>query len=137
MALVLDTGVILAALDGADAHHEACSDLLWKARERRVVPAPVLPEVDHLARTHLGPDAFSTFLRGRDSYDIEEMSTADYVRVEALLATYRDLNVGFVDAAVLAIVERLGETKLATLDHRHFAVMRPRHRATLDLLPAL
>ena len=66
-----------------------------------------------------------------------ELLAADYDRVREILETYRDLNVGFVDAAVLAIVERLGEPKLATLDHRHFAVMRPRHRASLQLLPAV
>lgn len=136
MALVLDTGVILAALDAADAHHRACAALLLSSTERRVVPAPVLPEVDHLTRRQLGPDAFTTFLRGRTSYDIEEMGVADYARVEELLDTYRDLGVGFVDAAVLATVERLGEAKLATLDRRHFGVMRPRHRASLDLLPS-
>ena len=49
---------------------------------------------------------------------------------------YADADVGFVDAAVLAIVERLGETKLATLDRRHFSLLRPRHTDTIDLLPA-
>jgi hypothetical protein len=44
--------------------------------------------------------------------------------------------VGFVDAAVLALVERLREPKLATLDRRHFAAMRPRHVQALTLLPA-
>jgi predicted nucleic acid-binding protein len=51
------------------------------------------------------------------------------------MRTYEDLKVGFVDCAVLAIVERLGEAKLATLDHRHFATMRPRHADALELLP--
>jgi hypothetical protein len=41
-----------------------------------------------------------------------------------------------VDAAVLAVVERLREPKLATLDRRHFTVMRPRHIEALELLPA-
>ena len=40
-----------------------------------------------------------------------------------------------MDAAVLAIVERLNEPKLATLDRRHFGMMRPRHVAGLTLLP--
>jgi hypothetical protein len=40
-----------------------------------------------------------------------------------------------VDAAVLAIVERLDEPRLATLDHRHFGLLRPRHRDSLELLP--
>jgi uncharacterized protein len=49
---------------------------------------------------------------------------------------YADQDLGFVDSAVLAVVERLGERKLATLDHRHFTVLRPRHVDALDLLPA-
>jgi hypothetical protein len=48
---------------------------------------------------------------------------------------YADSRVGFVDAAVLAIVERLNEPKLATLDHRHFGIIRPKHVASLRLLP--
>lgn len=39
------------------------------------------------------------------------------------------------DAAVLAIVERLNEPKLATLDRRHFTLTRPRHIEALTLLP--
>lgn len=42
-----------------------------------------------------------------------------------------------VPTLVLAeLVERLGEPRLATLDHRHFDVMRPRHVKALELLPA-
>jgi hypothetical protein len=43
--------------------------------------------------------------------------------------------VTYVDAAVLAILERLGEPKLATLDRKHFTAMRPRHVDALELLP--
>lgn len=53
-----------------------------------------------------------------------------------LQATYADLKVGVVDASVVAVTERLGESKLATLDHRDFGTMRPRHTAALELLPA-
>jgi len=47
----------------------------------------------------------------------------------------KDSDVGFVDAAVLAVVERLNEPKLATLDHRRFGILRPRHVDALRLLP--
>ena len=60
----------------------------------------------------------------------------DYERVAELMQEYADLRVGFVDASVLAIVERLGESKLATLDVRRFTVMRPRHVKALTLLPS-
>jgi hypothetical protein len=40
------------------------------------------------------------------------------------------------DASIVAICERLREPKVATLDSRHFSVVRPRHIAALRLLPA-
>ena len=55
------------------------------------------------------------------------------IRIESALE--RTCDIGFVDAAVLAIAERLNEPKLATLDHRHFAMLRPRHVEALSLLP--
>ena len=72
----------------------------------------------------------------RGALVIEDPTTEDYERVRELLQTYADLKVGFVDCAVLAVTERLGEPKLATLDHRHFGVMRPRHVEALQLLPS-
>jgi predicted nucleic acid-binding protein len=102
------------------------------------VPAPVLVELDYLAARQRDRRAVNVMLdeiRG-GAYEIEDLVEADYRRVRDLLSTYADLRVGFVDAAVLAIVERLREPKLATLDHRHFSVMRPRHVESLELLPA-
>jgi hypothetical protein len=36
---------------------------------------------------------------------------------------------------VIALAERLDETKVATLDHRHFAVVRPAHTDALRIVP--
>lgn len=69
-------------------------------------------------------------------YLVERLLEADYRRVRDLCAQYADADIGFVDAAVLTIVERLNEPKLATLDRRHFAMLRPRHVDALILLPA-
>jgi uncharacterized protein len=102
------------------------------------VPAPVLVELDYLAsrqRDRLAVTAMLDDIRS-GAYEVEDLTPVDYRRVRELLDTYADLRVGFVDAAVLAIVERLREPKLATLDHRHFSVMRPRHVEALELLPA-
>ncbi|MFN2569475.1 MAG: hypothetical protein ABR564_07730 [Candidatus Dormibacteria bacterium] len=41
-----------------------------------------------------------------------------------------------VDASVIALCERLGETKVATLDHRNFSLVPPHHCDNLELLPA-
>lgn len=78
------------------------------------------------------------FLRGirRGELDVEPLEDEDLDRTIELMERYADLDVGFVDAAVLATVERLNEPKLATLDHKHFGAMRPRHVESLELLPA-
>jgi predicted nucleic acid-binding protein len=40
-----------------------------------------------------------------------------------------------VDASVVAVAERLGIGTVATLDRRHFTVVRPRHVDMFELLP--
>jgi len=52
-----------------------------------------------------------------------------------LVARYEDLPLGGVDAAVVAIAERLGIAEIATLDRRHFSVVRPRHVPAFVLRP--
>ena len=42
---------------------------------------------------------------------------------------------GIVDASVVAIAEELGVSEVATLDRRHFTVVRPKHVDALSLLP--
>lgn len=138
MALICDTGPLYAAMDRADADHEVCARLLLDARERLVVPAPVVVELDWLVGNRLGSHAFTAFLDdiARGAVEIVELARADYSRVRDLLDRYVDLKLGFVDAAVVTVVERFGERKLATLDHRHFSVVRPRHVDVLELVPA-
>ncbi len=69
------------------------------------------------------------------AYRVQELLEEEYPRIRELCDRYADADVGFVDAAVFAIVERFNEPKVATLDHRHFGVIRPRHVKALKLLP--
>jgi predicted nucleic acid-binding protein len=66
---------------------------------------------------------------------IESLSAADYRRVLEICEQYSDSEIGLVDAAVLAVSERLNEPKVATLDGRNFRMFRPRHVDALTLLP--
>jgi predicted nucleic acid-binding protein len=52
-----------------------------------------------------------------------------------LVERYSDLGLGGVDASIVAVAERLGQTEVATLDRRHFGVVRPRHVKRFTLLP--
>jgi uncharacterized protein len=97
----------------------------------------VIGELDYWCQERLTLDAWLTFLEDvvGGAYRVVEPTQMDLERCHELQRTYADLKVGVVDTSVLAMVERLGETKLATLDHRHFATIRPRHVEALELLP--
>jgi uncharacterized protein len=138
MALILDTGPLYASLDRSDADHARCRSLIETCEEGLVIPAPVLVEVDYWISRRLSPGVLVALLEDieRTAYIVEDLAGPDYRRVRELCDRYADSDIGFVDASVLAIVERLDEPKLATLDRRHFGLLRPRHCETLTLLPS-
>jgi uncharacterized protein len=137
VALILDTGPLLAALDAADPDHEPCAALLTTASEDLIVPTLVLAELDYWCAARLGPAVWDAFLEDLISgaYTAHPPAGADLQRCRDLQSHYADLDLGVVDASVIALAERLGEEKLATLDHRHFTVVRPRHTDAFRLLP--
>lgn len=63
------------------------------------------------------------------------MTSADYARAADLVDQYADMPLGSSDAAVIALAERLDVEEVATLDRRHFTVVRPCHVRALTLLP--
>jgi predicted nucleic acid-binding protein len=65
----------------------------------------------------------------------EPVTPSDWLRIAELVVTYRDVPLGATDASVITAAERLGVHEIATLDRRHFTVVRPRHVDALDLLP--
>ncbi len=137
MALVLDTGPLLAALDAADPDHARCAALLADAREDLTIPTLVLAELDYWCQRRLGAEIWLAFVDDllAGAYRAECPTPADLARCREIQSEYADHNLGVVDASVLALLERLGESRLATLDHRHFAMVRPRHTKALELLP--
>jgi predicted nucleic acid-binding protein len=137
VALILDSGPLYASLDRRDADHESCRRLIENSAEPLVIPAPVLVEVDYWIRKWLRPAVFVALLDdvADDAYTVEALKPEDYRRVREVCDRYADADIGFVDAAVLAVAERLNEPKLATLDRRHFGLLRPRHVDALRLLP--
>lgn len=137
MALVVDTSVLFAGLDADDPDHEPCAGLLGAATEAIVVPAPVLVELDYWLRKAATADAWLAFCEDVDAgvYRLFHLDSAHLVDAARLQAKYSDQPLGFVDAAVAVTCEALGESKVATLDHRHFSVLRTGDGRALALLP--
>lgn len=66
---------------------------------------------------------------------LETLGPSDWERIGELVAAYADLRLGGTDASLITIAERLGATTIATLNHRDFTVVRPRHTDTFELIP--
>lgn len=135
--LVVDTGALVAAADSGDPDHTACLTLLEDDDGPLVTTTMVIAEAAYLLHRQLGPEAeaalYASILEG--TLTIEPLTSHDWERIRDLVITYADLRLGGTDASLVAIAERLGAVRLATLDHRHFRVVRPRHAAAFEMLP--
>ena len=135
--IVCDTGPLVAAVDADDHHHDECLELLETVEGPLIVPVTVAVEVCQLVERVRGAAAEAAFLRSLVGGDLvlEPIGPGDLARAAELVDTYADLPLGMVDASVVAVAERLRITELATLDRRHFSVVRPTHAAAFTLVP--
>ena len=138
--ILCDTGPLVAAALANDDHHHACVELftgLHLARRALLVPATVVAEVGYLLSREAGPKVESLFLDSLAAGDFElvDLTAADCTRMAELVRQYGDLPIGATDASVVAIAERLGVTEIATLDRRHFTVVRPSHIGAFAIHP--
>lgn len=135
--ILADTGPLYAAADEDDGRHRDVRAFLERNREPILVPVTVLPEVCYFLDRHLGSAAEVRFMRSVVQGDLilEEVTTDDLPRCVEVMEQYADNHLGFVDASVVAIAERLNITRILTIDRWHFSVIRPRHVSAFELLP--
>ena len=84
MSVLLDTGIVYAYYDRSDAWHDRARMLVETEQHGLILPAPVVPEIDHLLGRRLGAKSRFTFYAGivEGYYLIADVPTAAYARVE-------------------------------------------------------
>lgn len=98
----------------------------------------VIAEAAYLIDRQLGAKAEASLYTSISDGQIEvaDLAVADWQRIQDLVSTYADLQlIGGTDASVITLAERRGALRIATLNRRHFAVVRPRHTEAFQLLP--
>ena len=135
ISTVLDTGPLVAALNTGDRRHAECASLLVSLSGRRLLPSPVMTEACWLLDRW--PKVEAAFLDevARGTFELVHLTSADLIRMGQLVVQYADFPIGAVDASVIAVAERFGTGRVATLDQRHFNTVRPAHVPALTLLP--
>ncbi len=103
-----------------------------------LLPVTILPEITYLVQRRKGIEAETGFVRAvaAGEFTVEPLEPGDFDRSAELMQDYRDLPLGFVDATVVAVAERLDAGSVLTTDRRQFAIVRPRHLERLRLAPA-
>ena len=135
--LIVDTGPLVAAADRTDRHHQPCLELLETASGPLVTTAMVVAEAVYLLTRELGAHAEPAFYDAiiNGTLTVEPLTTADWRRIRELVDRYQNLPLGGTDASLIAVAERLGATRIATLDRAHFSIVRPAHCDTFEISP--
>jgi len=135
--LIVDAGPLYAAAATQDKDHRRCVELLARAKGPLLVPELVVTEVSYLLSDRIGPHAELAFARALAAGELiaEPVLDPEWERIAELLEQYEDLPLGMADASLVALAERHDAKQIATLDHRHLGVVRPRHTPSFTLLP--
>lgn len=131
---------LVAAAVTTQPDHHACIELftgLRLANRPLLVLPTVVAETAFMLEKLGGARAEAAFVRALANGDLAavDLEVGDYGRIAELIEQYADLPLGATDASVVAVAERLGVSEVATLDRRHFSVVRPSHVEALTLLP--
>jgi predicted nucleic acid-binding protein len=123
--ILADTGAMLALLDADDRHHKVVRRLYEQDPGSWIVPWAVLPELDYLVGKELGAKVELAWLADLAAgvFVVEWGKDDDLIRAEELARRYKALELGLVDATVIAVAERLGAKDIATLDVRDFGAV--------------
>lgn len=136
MFAVADTSYVLAVAIETERMHRHC---LAVHRQQDIIylPQTTLAEIGYFLTQYYGNEAMARFLvqLPQTKYRLVALEAADIVRTANLLQQYADTRVDFVDATIAAVAERLGITRILSLDQRDFHVIRPRHLDYFEILP--
>lgn len=126
MRVVADTGPLVAAVNRRDRAHDLASALVVEIGRELVIPEPVLIEVDQLLRGRVSASSARAFFSGlvEGDHSVEFVTSGLLRRAVEIDAQFADLDLGLVDASVMAVAER-HRLPVLTFDFPHFRATQP------------
>jgi len=135
VSLVVDTSVVVAALNRNDRAHAQVRDWLLTVDEDLFTSPLAVAEMDHLVGSRGGVDAQRALWGDLESGVYTVRWWADGV-ADVLDVVQRRDDIGLTDASLVALASRLRTRRIATLDHHHFRTLQTRDGQPFVLLPA-
>lgn len=135
--IVLDTSALLAFLWAHDPAHERVVALVEDEPGPFIVSPYVVAELDYLLlkRGGVGVELVAIDALAGGAYELPVMGAGDLISCFAVLSAYREHPIGITDASLVVLADRYGTDRIATLDHRHFSMLRTASGQPFTLLP--
>jgi uncharacterized protein len=135
--MIVDTSAVLAFFDRDEPDHEALTAVLSQSSEPLVVSPYVIAEVDYLIGARLGVAAEIAALRelAGGAWELASIDSTDLMRTVPIIERYADHAIGVADASNVVLADRYRTTTIATLDRRHFSVLRPLSGGYFAIVP--
>jgi uncharacterized protein len=135
--IVADTSALLAYFNRREPAHASVVRLVDELDEPLVVSPYVLAELDYLVATRIGVEAELIVLEelASGAYELASFGASDVLRAHAVLARYRDQDIGLADASLVVLAERHSTRTVMTLDRKHFSVLRPLTGGRFRIVP--
>ena len=134
---LLDSSFLFALINQKDVNHAACVDVARDSMLQKHLLVTVIPETCYLLHRWLGHAVLRAFIQNLQDpiWQIEQVQSQDWARVDELLNQYADARLDLVDATQVAAAERLNIETILTLDQRDFRLVRPKHVDYFSILP--
>jgi predicted nucleic acid-binding protein len=135
--VIVDTSALLSFFDRTEPHHEPAVKVIVGSRDPLVVSPYVLAELDYLVASHLDVTAELAVLRemAGGAWELAALDAKDVLRAASVVQRYADQEIGLADASIVVLAERYGTRRVATLDRRHFEVLRPFQGGRFTIVP--
>ena len=121
MRVVVDTGPLVAAANRRDQAHGLAAALVIELGRDLVIPSPVLVEADRLLRARVGARSARSLLRAvaAGEHRVAYLTPKLLRRATEIDERFDALDLGFTDAAVMAVAER-EDSPVLTFDVEDF-----------------
>ena len=135
-AVLVDTGPLVALLDPSDGAHAKCRACLDTLESRELITTEaVVTEAQYLLAFSVEAQAALQHLLASGRPRVEPIGTRDRPRIAELMERFRTLPMDYADATLVVLGERLGATRIFTLDRRDFSIYRAGRRR-FEIVPA-
>lgn len=135
--MIVDSSALVAFFDHTDRLHPAVDELFANTTEALLVSPYVVAEVDYIINSRHGVTGELAALRelAGGAWDLTGFGHEDLRAAIDVVNRYSDQDIGVTDASLVVLAKRHRTRTIATLDRRHFEVLRPLDGGRFTIVP--